>query len=321
MQVSPNSSSNSLNTANGGLHVDPPIVKANGIVAAATAAFQAVPNNAPDTNADYRRRTAESEKTPESYRLKANPTMMPHHTAIAPMSEETSRKLDTLLAIRAENADRSTGQLIELLSREFLGTPYKGNMLKGSATSPEELVIDFSGLDCFTYLDYVQAARTATTKADYVSHLIQTRYVDGDIDFAHRRHFFTDWADRTAVLADDVTSSISAHAVTVEKRLNRKSDGDAYLPGLPVVKRNITYIPSAFIDADVISQLRTGDLIGIYTTADGLDVTHVGFFIETADGPVLRNASSKKENMKVVDSPFLEYVKNTPGIVVLRPLA
>ncbi|WP_254614929.1 N-acetylmuramoyl-L-alanine amidase-like domain-containing protein [Burkholderia pyrrocinia] len=65
-------------------------------------------------------------------------------------------------------------------------------------------------------------------------------------------------------------------------------------------------------------KLRTGDLIGIYAKADGLDVTHVGFFVETNDGPMLRNASSEKANMKVVDSPFVEYVKNTPGIVVLR---
>ncbi|WP_235610660.1 DUF1460 domain-containing protein [Bordetella sp. H567] len=320
MHVSSNSSSTSLNTADGGFHTGlPQKAKEDGTVASAMAAFEAVRSNAPDTSAGHRRRTAEPKRTPES--SQPNQTIMPQQTAIATMSEETSRKLDTLLAIRAANAGLSAGQLIELLSREFLGTPYKGNMLKGSATSPEQLVIDFSGLDCFTYLDYVEAARKATTKAGYVGHLIQTRYVDGDIDFVHRRHFFTDWADRTQVLADDVTATISTHAVTVEKRLNRKSDGGSYLPGLPVVERNITYIPSEFIDANVISQLRTGDLIGIYSTADGLDVTHVGFFVETSDGPVLRNASSKKINMKVVDSPFLEYVNNTPGIVVLRPLA
>lgn len=320
MHVSSNSSSTSLNTADGGFNAGlPQKVKENGNAAPATAAFEAVRNNAPATDAGHRRLTAEPERTPES--SQSHQMVMPQQTAIANMSEETSRKLETLLSIRVANAGRSAGQLIELLSREFLGTPYKGNMLQGTATSPEQLVIDFSGLDCFTYLDYVEAARKATTKADYVSHLVQTRYVEGDVDFTHRRHFFTDWADRTQVLADDVTAAISAHAITAEKRLNRKSDGGSYLPGLPVVKRNITYIPSEFIDANVISQLRTGDLIGIYTTADGLDVTHVGFFIETSDGPVLRNASSKKINMKVVDSAFLEYVKDTPGIVVLRPQA
>ncbi|MXN77855.1 DUF1460 domain-containing protein [Burkholderia sp. 4701] len=241
--------------------------------------------------------------------------------ALANMNDATAGKLRALLAIRAAHPDADTGQLIEALSREFLGTPYRGDMLKGSATTPEQLVIDFSGLDCFTYLDYVEAARTATTQPDYAGRLVRTRYVDGDIGFANRRHFFTDWAGRPQALADDVTASISVHAVKVPKRLNRKADGGAYLPGLPVVQREVAYVPSEFIDDYVVSRLRTGDYIGLYAKADGLDVTHVGFFIETRDGPMLRNASSKKANMKVVDTPFLEYVKNTPGIVVLRPRA
>ena len=67
-----------------------------------------------------------------------------------------------------------------------------------------------------------------------------------------------------------------------------------------------------------MAQLRTGDYIGIYTHLAGLDVTHTGIFIMTENGPMLRNASSRKENMKVMDSPFMDYVINTPGIVVLR---
>ncbi|WP_082742087.1 DUF1460 domain-containing protein [Burkholderia sp. MSMB1078WGS] len=235
------------------------------------------------------------------------------------MGKETSRKLDALLWQRAAISGSSTGQIIESLSREFLGTPYRGDTLKGSSDTPEQLVIDFSGVDCFTYLDYVEAARKAVTKEGYVDQLVRTRYVDGEISFLRRRHFFTDWAYRQQVLADDVTGAISVHAVTLEKQLNKKADGGSYLPGLPVVKRNVTYIPSEFIDDKVISQLRTGDFIGIYAKADGLDVTHVGFFVETDNGPVLRNASSKKANMRVVDSPFLEYVESSPGIVVLRP--
>ncbi|HGL4261383.1 N-acetylmuramoyl-L-alanine amidase-like domain-containing protein [Burkholderia dolosa] len=78
-------------------------------------------------------------------------------------------------------------------------------------------------------------------------------------------------------------------------------------------------MPRGFVDDYVVSPLRTGNFIGIYAKADGLDVTHVGLFIDTPDGPMLRDASSKKANMKVVDSPFLEYAKHTPGIVVLRP--
>ncbi|KVK94706.1 hypothetical protein WJ47_32130 [Burkholderia ubonensis] len=248
-------------------------------------------------------------------------TTTQQQAALASLNEATSSKLDALLAIRAAHRGDDAGRLVEALSREFIGIPYRDGMLEGSATTPERLVIDFSGLDCFTYLDYVEAARTATTRTDYASRLVRTRYVNGDIGFRQRRHFFTDWAARPQVLADDVTASISARAATVTKQLNRKADGGAYLPGLPVVQRDVVHIPGEFVDDYVVSRLRTGDFIGIYAKAEGLDVTHVGFFVETRDGPMLRNASSKKANMKVVDSPFLEYVKNTPGIVVLRPRA
>ena len=93
-----------------------------------------------------------------------------------------------------------------------------------------------------------------------------------------------------------------------------------YLPGLPVVPRTISYIPRQQIDSSVLGRLRTGDYIGAYAEDGGLDVTHIGIFIDTPDGPVLRNASSLSANNKVVDSPLLDYLQTVPGVVVLRPV-
>ncbi|EJF88380.1 hypothetical protein ME1_00699 [Bartonella vinsonii subsp. arupensis OK-94-513] len=236
------------------------------------------------------------------------------------LDPDTLKKLNILLKERSKINDHETGKIIEFLSGAFLGTPYQANMLQGSENVPEELIIDFRGLDCFTYLDYVEALRKSTSQTEFINNVIRTRYVDGNISFLNRKHFFTDWAYKEYKLADDITAQISPNAVSTKKYLNKKSDGGKYLPGLPIVKRNITYIPSNLINEDVISQLQSGDFIGIYTKLDGLDVTHVGFFILTDNGPMLRNASSRKENEKVVDSPFMEYVAKTPGIVVLRAI-
>ena len=93
-----------------------------------------------------------------------------------------------------------------------------------------------------------------------------------------------------------------------------------YLPGLTVVPRTVSYIPSGSVNAEVLSRLRTGDYVGAYAKDGGLDVTHVGIVIDTPDGPLFRNASSLSENNKVVDTPLLEYVKTVPGIVALRPV-
>lgn len=208
----------------------------------------------------------------------------------------------------------------EALSREFLGTPYGANTLIGSETEPEQLVVDLAKVDCFTYADYVEALKRAADRRQFIAALTTVRYKGGVVGFQTRKHFFTDWSAATPALATDVTASLSANAIQVSKNLNQKDSGGVYLPGLPVVPRTLSYIPSESVDNAVLSGLRTGDYIGAYAEDGGLDVTHVGIFIDGPDGPVLRNASSLRANEKVVDSPFLDYSQTVPGIVVLRPV-
>ncbi|WP_433685867.1 DUF1460 domain-containing protein [Nocardia sp. CA-119907] len=241
-------------------------------------------------------------------------------TPSAAIDDVTARKIDELLALRAATPGaRGKGELIDLLSSRFLDTPYGADMLIGSASQPEQLVIDMRRVDCFTYLDYVEALSRSTDRDQFVAHLIETRYTDGRVEFQQRKHFFSDWSHTARIAATDITAALGTAAVTVTKRLNAKADGGQYLPGLPVVDRDITYIPSGAVGETVIAQLRTGDYIGAYADQPGLDVTHVGIFVMTPNGPVFRNASSLAANNKVVDSPFTDYVRSTPGIVVLRP--
>ncbi|WP_054816168.1 DUF1460 domain-containing protein [Nocardia arizonensis] len=234
------------------------------------------------------------------------------------IDDATGRKIDEALALRAASPGLGKADLVELLSRQFLGTPYGADMLIGSADRPEQLVIDMRRVDCFTYLDYVAALSDSTDRDSFARNLVRTRYIDGRVEFTQRRHFFTDWAHTRPANAVDVTAAVGPRAATVTKDLNAKADGTTYLPGLPVVRREITYIPSDSVDESVIARLRNGDYIGAYTDAAGLDVTHVGIFAATPSGPVLRNASSLSQNNKVVDSPLLDYVRTVPGIVVLR---
>ncbi|WP_228538810.1 DUF1460 domain-containing protein [Nocardia sp. XZ_19_385] len=244
--------------------------------------------------------------------------VLPTAHATPAVDDVTARKIDELLAVRGETT-RSKGELLEALSRRFLGTPYGANLLIGSATRPEELVVDFRRVDCFTYLDYVEALSRSATRDEFTANLIETRYAGGKVDYRQRKHFFTDWAATPRIAATDITGALSAAAVPVTKQLNAKADGGRYLPGLPVVDRPMTFIPSAAVNDAVVSQLRTGDYIGAYTDQAGLDVTHVGLFVMTPNGPVFRNASSLAENNKVVDSPFFDYARTVPGLIVLRP--
>jgi hypothetical protein len=232
----------------------------------------------------------------------------------ARISSQSEQILQSLLAARNKSSDADS------LSRQFLGTPYGANTLIGSATTPEELVVELQKVDCFTYADYVEALKRAGDRDQFIASLIKVRYKDGVVAFQNRKHFFTDWAASTPAVATDITASLSANAVQANKNLNQKDSGGLYLPGLPVVARAVSYIPSQQVDNSVISKLRTGDYIGAYAQDGGLDVTHVGIFINAPGGPVLRNASSLAANNKVVDSALSDYLATVPGIVVLRPV-
>lgn len=236
------------------------------------------------------------------------------------ISSQSEQMLQTLLAVRnnASNAGRS--ERSDIVSQQFLGVPYGANTLIGSADEAEQLVVDLQEVDCFTYADYVEALKRSDDREEFIANLIEVRYKGGVVKFQDRKHFFTDWSTSAPAIATDITDSLSANSIQSTKHLNEKDSGGVYLPGLPVVPRTISYIPSGWVDATVISRLQTGDYIGAYAEDGGLDVTHVGIFVDTPDGPVLRNASSLSGNNMVVDSSLLDYLDTVPGMVVLRPV-
>lgn len=240
--------------------------------------------------------------------------------ALVRIDPDTAQRIDSALRIQKSSPNADDGTRIAEVSAQFLGVPYQAQTLIGSAMTPEQLVVDLRSVDCFTYLDYVEALRKSSSYAGFVQSLVRTRYSNNQVDFFHRRHFFTDWAATQPANAFDVTGQLSEHSLSVTKDLNRKADGTPYLAQLGVTRRQITYIPSRYVDQALLAQLRTGDYIGIYTPDQGLDVTHAGIFVATPLGPMLRNASLRVANMKVVDSPFLAYIKSVPGIIVLRPV-
>ncbi|KWX67709.1 DUF1460 domain-containing protein [Mycobacterium sp. NAZ190054] len=235
-----------------------------------------------------------------------------HGSPAVSISPGSERILESMLAADTVDPDP--------LSARFLGTPYGAGTLIGSATEPEQLVVDLERVDCFTYADYVEALKRAHDRDGFLTGLAEVRYKDGIVSFANRRHFFTDWAAAAPPVATDVTARLSGDAVRTTKNLNSKDSGGVYLPGLPVVPRTVTYIPSDRVTDDVVAGLRTGDYLGAYAGDGGLDVTHVGIFVDTPDGPIFRNASSVSTDDAVVDTPLSAYLRTVPGIVVLRPL-
>jgi len=230
----------------------------------------------------------------------------------------TEKGLNSIMKQSSKIQD--VGQRIDFLSGKFLNTKYEESTLVGDVNHPEELVINLEGMDCFTYMDYVEAMQLSDSYPMFVNNIRRIRYQSGEVDFIKRNHFFTDWAVYNSDNIVDVTKEAGGQGTrTVKKLLNKKEDGTLYLPGIPVRERYVNYIPSESIDEKVIERLKTGDYVGIYTDKDGLDVSHTGILVRKGDEIYLRHASSRKNNRRVVDEDLLAYIFDKPGLVVLRP--
>ncbi|HTZ17694.1 MAG TPA: N-acetylmuramoyl-L-alanine amidase-like domain-containing protein [Dissulfurispiraceae bacterium] len=229
----------------------------------------------------------------------------------------TIEDIDAL--IRQAALIQHAGERIEFLSHAFLGIPYLANTLESGLAAEETFVINLAGVDCFTFIDYVEAMRLSASFDEFRENLKGIRYRGGAVAYERRNHFFTDWIEFNNSVTDATRAIGLDKTKTAGKELNRKADGTYYLPGIKPTQRDISYIPASLLDGNILSRMETGDYIGIYSELDGLDVSHVGIFIRLSDGLFMRHASSRREIRRVIDQDFAGYVKSRPGIIVLRP--
>lgn len=224
-------------------------------------------------------------------------------------------KIDSFLKKSAKLRDPE--KRISFICKHFLNTPYKRTLI-GGIDKKESFVIDLTGMDCFTFIDYVEAMRLSGSFNEFKENLKIIRYKRGHVSYKSRKHFFTDWAYYKKNTVIDITKKIgSKAAIRVIKRLNLKDDKTLFLEGISPKKRIIYYIPTQDINK-IMDNLETGDYIGIYSEEKGLDVCHVGIYIKEKNKGLFYHASSKKG--KVVKESFLKYLEEKKGIVVLRPI-
>jgi hypothetical protein len=232
----------------------------------------------------------------------------------------TREELDNIM--RKASSIENVSERINVLSRHFIGVKYGESTLIGDKDTPEVFVIDLENVDCFTFLDYVEAMRLSGSFSEFEMNLKRVRYRGGVVSFENRNHFFTDWLEYNADFLDEITDAIGGQKVTITtKRLNIKENGTYFLPGIFSAEREIRYIPSDRFDDSVFDKLRTGDYAGIYSNLQGLDVSHVGIIIKEDQDIILRHASSQEEIRKVADQDLIQYVSDKPGIIVFRPKA
>ena len=69
----------------------------------------------------------------------------------------TTDKLEQMLGEASKI--RGPAARIDFISKQFLNTDYKESTLIGDINTPEVFVMNLEGVDCFTFVDYVEAMR------------------------------------------------------------------------------------------------------------------------------------------------------------------
>ena len=214
------------------------------------------------------------------------------------------------------------GERISFISQHFLNIHYKECTLTGNINEQDICVINLGGMDCFTFVDYVEAMRLSGSFDEFKENLKKVRYQAGNVDYRKRNHFFTDWAEFSRANIRDVTREIGGNKTKKAKKiLNTREDGTCFLQGIAPRERKILYIPMHEMNHSALAAMRTGDYAGIYSELPGLDVSHTGIIIKADNDEIfLRHASSIEKYRKVIDHPLKDYLSDKPGLIVLRAL-
>ena len=239
----------------------------------------------------------------------------------------------------------SLGQMMGRFAQELLGTPYVAHTLELDDTV-ESCVVDFTGLDCVTFFENVLNLARITragepTAAAMIDAVRSTRYRNGvQGDYTTRLHYTNDWIWDNARRGHikDLAPELPGAEPFTQKVGFMSAHPEAYRQlhahpeWVPVIRRHEDtinarskmFVPLARIAA-IEPLLQTGDIIGVATTAPGIDIAHTGLCFKDEQGVAhFMDASSAPSRMKVsLEGPIHQAIAWSPrntGIVVARPL-
>ena len=238
-----------------------------------------------------------------------------------------------------ELAGLPAGERVVAAGRFFEGVPYEGGTLGN--TPEERVVVNLRAFDCVTFVENVLAlalteGRGERTEEAFVGQLVRLRYRDGEArDYASRLHYSSDWLAEMvrAGILEDVTCGLGGERYAPEVNF-MTAHAEAY-PALKacgalrekmrvvedsIRARTYYYIPKERVEK-VAAQIKTGDVILITTTVEGLDTSHLGFAV-VEDGEVyLLHASSERGRVVLSEEPLAAYLAGNrmqSGIMVGR---
>lgn len=256
--------------------------------------------------------------------------------------DSTEERFERLMEVAQERDlhEQPLGQIMQAIGQQFMDAPYlEGTLDEGDE---ETLVIRFDGFDCVTYVETVLAlARTINDQAydfeTFADHMQAQRYRGGgDIGYCNRLHYFSEWIadnevrgavnDLTADLGGEELGNVVGFMSANREAYPRFATNDSLLACVQDMERELAegghtlhYVPQEDIPS-IYDELQSGDIIGLATDIEGLDVAHTGLVYEDEDNIGMLHASL--DEGVVIEFDLQQYVTNIDhqvGIVVARP--
>ncbi len=222
-----------------------------------------------------------------------------------------SAKVVNLIAQAAKQPEGTN--LMVYVARQFLDLPYVAKTLENN--DQERLVVNLRQLDCTTYVENVLAIvlcakRGMPTFADFCRCLQEIRYMDGDVSYAHRLHYFSLWIEENTKMkfVEEIRRPSPPFTAVQTLRINyMTTHADSYpmlvrdpeqTKEIAKMEQSISGHTYRFIPKETIANtalfrrtIHDGDIIAIVTRKSGLDTSHIGIAVWHEDGLHLLNAS------------------------------
>jgi len=252
---------------------------------------------------------------------------------------------EQLLRLARERAWRELpiGERIGAIGLALRQTPYVEATLE-LYEDREVCSVNLRGLDCVTFFESSlgfarMLSRDGRTPEALLAEVALTRYRGGRLtDYASRLHYLSDWFfDNEAKRVVRLITRELPGATRLSKRIDFMSaHPEAYRqlranPDLArriarveaeINARDIQYVPKEKVAA-AQPLLKTGDIVGVTTSIDGLDCAHSGLCYRDASGVLRLLHGSTTEKAVVLDAELATYLGRVPthtGIMVARPL-
>jgi hypothetical protein len=238
----------------------------------------------------------------------------------------------------AEEKNTETGDLMIKVGSCFLGAPYVPHTLE---FVPEKLVVNLREFDCTTFTESVLAiARTIKSEnpsfEQFAKELQFIRYHNGMINgYSSRIHYFSDWIyeNDAKKLVNDLSKEIgetphlrlvnfmSTHPEFYFQLRDSLFNHEIANQEMRINSRQMFFIPKEKL-AEKEYLLKDGDIAGITTKIEGLDISHV-VILKRINGSIhILHASTSGYKVILSEETLENYLnssKSVTGIMVARP--